>query len=184
MRVRRVGFTLVEVALAVAVGLIIVGGAVLTYQTLRHHASDLLAHDRLTVLQTCAEEYAAANAGVYPTASRGDLARMWSRQRPDDKNQNPWGGTTLNASGVIERGPATGGTSSSAAASFDTTAGFPIGTSVPAQRGMMMYVSATNAGPWIGATISETGTWTPVKGYAVATFDAEGMPYWDVKGGK
>src|SRR4051812_2125246 len=93
VRKARKGFTLVEVALAVAVGLIIIGGAVLGYNAVKDNASNSNARDRVLTAVSMVEEYASANGGRYPSAGT-TFTTMWKSKRPDDYNSSPWGGTT------------------------------------------------------------------------------------------
>lgn len=182
-RPRRRGFTLVEVALAVAVGLIIIGGAVVAYNALRESACNLTARDRLLSSQTFIEEFAAANGGLYPTSGTAQFVQMWQTKRPNDCNVNPWGGTTI-AQGALERVPLTGGATSATAVALSTvTNGFTEGVADPTMPGIMLYISTTGA-TWAKATQYGTGTVATAKNYAVFTFNKEGQPYWDVKGGR
>ncbi|MEM3074030.1 MAG: hypothetical protein QXK20_04745, partial [Nitrososphaerales archaeon] len=41
-------------------------------------------------LQQLVEEYAANNAGTYPTIE--SVRSLWKRKRPDDYLKSPWGG--------------------------------------------------------------------------------------------
>ncbi|MDB5096148.1 MAG: hypothetical protein JWM80_569, partial [Cyanobacteria bacterium RYN_339] len=102
IRKTRKGFTLVEVALAVAVGLIIIGGAVLGYNAVKDNASNSNARDRVLTAVSMVEEYASANGGKYPTAGANTFTTMWKTKRPDDYNSSPWGGATAGLNGVDE----------------------------------------------------------------------------------
>ena len=117
----RAGFTLVEVALTVAVGLIILGGAVMGYNAVKDSAASANARRKVDLAGATVVEYAAANFGRYPTsvpgATGGEYSAMWVRKRPEDFNASPWGGQTGDtADGVIELAPVTDGTTDPATA--------------------------------------------------------------------
>lgn len=187
MRVRsaRRGFTLVEVALAVAVGLIIIGGAVLGYGAVKNNASNANARDKILGAQSVVEEYASSNGGNYPAsvAAGGQFSTMWSKKRPDDYALSPWGGPA-GASGVYEIAPITGGTSPSASGSTTPVpATAPVANSTTNQSDII-YGSFTSAGLFGNIQAFSTSAYVPVKGYFVSIFDQNGNALWDVKGGK
>lgn len=98
------GFTLVEVTLAIVVGIILVAGATLIYNQARQSAGNSRANEKVMALQTVVEEFAAMNGGLYPDKV-GYVQGMWLRRRPDDFNKSPWGGqigpTFAPATGVV-----------------------------------------------------------------------------------
>jgi len=200
----RKGFTLVEVALAVAVGLIIIGGAVLGYNAVKDNASNSNARDRVLTAVSMVEEYASANGGRYPAAATGvqtsayagTFTTMWKNKRPDDYTSSPWGGQAGNTSyGVDELTQAapgaglTGGstispTAVTPAAVTSSVAGLMSASAVPGQAADMMYMGINTSAPWAGINAYSTSSFTAVKNYAVGIFDKNGVAWWDVKGGK
>lgn len=181
----RKGFTLVEVALAVAVGLIIIGGAVLGYNAVKDNASNSNARNRVLSAVTMIEEYSAANAGQYPNsaAAGGPFSTMWQAKRPDDKALSPWGGATGATTGVSESAPVDfGGT---AVATAETTAVQNAFTAASTLAANMLYVTpSVAANKFAGVTSQSTSSLVPVKNYAVGIADKAGAPWWDAKGGK
>jgi len=191
----RKGFTLVEVALAVAVGLIIIGGAVLGYNAVKDNASNSNARNRVLSAVTMIEEYSAANGGLYPAsaaAGTGPFTTMWVAKRSDDKAISPWGGAsggvTVNSAntGVTEVAPSNFGSADSAAATAATAGllGYTDGAAVATAATMQYASSTTAATPWAKVVATSTSSDTNVKNYAVGIADKTGDPWWDVKGGK
>lgn len=187
----RKGFTLVEVALAVAVGLIIIGGAVLGYNAVKDNASNSNARNRVLSGVTMIEEYAAANGGRYPASAvgTGSFSTMWSAKRPDDKNLSPWGGTcgagtgagTLAACGVSEFAPVDFGSTAAPTAASAAI----VTTTVVGNAANLCYVTpSAAANPWGAVTATSTSSLVTVKNYALGIYDKEGIPWWDCKGGK
>lgn len=182
----RKGFTLVEVALAVAVGLIIIGGAVLGYNAVKDNASNSNARNRVLSALTMIEEYSAANAGQYPAslaAGTGPFSTMWQAKRPDDKALSPWGGTTGGLTGVSESAPVDFGSTSTAVA---TTAAIDTAfVAAPGLAAQMLYVTpSVAANKFGGVTATSTSSLVAAKNYVVGIADKAGAPWWDAKGGK
>lgn len=183
----RKGFTLVEVALAVAVGLIIIGGAVLGYNAVKDNAANSNARDRVLTAVSMVEEYASANGGRYPSAGGNTFITMWKSKRPDDYNASPWGGTTAGTNGADEATTAFAGSTAAPSVATVTTAVTGIGTVGTADTNKaadMIYMPVAAAAPWASITAFSTASATAVKNYAVGIFDKNGQPWWDVKGGK
>jgi len=191
VRKGRKGFTLVEVALAVAVGLIIIGGAVLGYNAVKDNASNSNARNRVLSGVTMVEEYAAANGGQFPDSANagGSFTQMWEKKRPDDKATSPWGGTTGAEDGVDENDPVVAASldASAAVAAADITVG-DLSTVANAENAANMnYVSltkGTGSEEWASYTAGSTASKTTFKNYAVGIADKTGIAFWDVKGGK
>jgi prepilin-type N-terminal cleavage/methylation domain-containing protein len=181
----RKGFTLVEVALAVAVGLIIIGGAVLGYNAVKDNASNSNARNRVLSAVTMIEEYSAANAGQYPAsvaAGTGPFSTMWQAKRPDDKALSPWGGATGNTtSGVSESAPVAFEATAPAAATASVAGAFTAGATLAAN---MLYVTPSTADKFAAITATSTSSLSQVKNYAIGIADKAGTPWWDAKGGK
>lgn len=186
--ITRKGFTLVEVALAVAVGLIIIGGAVLGYNAAKDNASNSTARNRVLSAATIIEEYAAANQGSYPASASATSARkfgaMWKAKRPDDFNKSPWGGDvgtgTSALDGVIEYAPVTSSVTDSTAAATTTAGASATDTTLAA---VMQYASCTS-GKWAKTTAYSTQSDVTWKNYAVGIYDKVGNSWWAVQGGK
>lgn len=187
IRKARKGFTLVEVALAVAVGLIIIGGAVLGYNAVKDNASNSNARDRVLTAVSMVEEYASANGGRYPVAGGNTFITMWKSKRPDDYNSSPWGGTTAGADGADEATTAFAGSAAAPSVATVTAAVTGVGTVGTADTNKaadMIYMPISSNAPWASITAFSTASATAVKNYAVGIFDKNGQPWWDVKGGK
>ncbi|MEB3222921.1 MAG: prepilin-type N-terminal cleavage/methylation domain-containing protein [Candidatus Sericytochromatia bacterium] len=188
---KRAGFTLVEVALAVAVGLIVIGGAILAFNAVKENAANSNAQSRVLAGVTVVEEYSGNNSGTYPvSATGGTFTSLWSSKQGDAADDNPWGGVTGAASGAIEvtAGNFGSATESAAGALTETTAALTSGLTNGAAAGQsaaLLYVSGTTAAtPWAGVRQSSTMTTVGVKNYAVGICDKNGVPWWTAKGGK
>lgn len=195
LRQGRKGFTLVEVALAVAVGLIIIGGAVLGYNAVKDNASNSNARNRVLSAVTMIEEFSAANGGRYPTsaAAGGPFSTMWAAKRPDDASASPWGGLagagTGANDGVVEFAAANftvaaDPVGSDPASVTTTTAAIPTTVAVANAANLCYISSTTTATPWAAIVTTSTGAAVGVKNYAVGIHDKLGTPWWDAKGGK
>jgi prepilin-type N-terminal cleavage/methylation domain-containing protein len=187
LRRSRAGFTLVEVALAVAVGLIIIGGAVLGYNAVKDSAGNSNARDRLMTATAMVEEYAAANNGKYPTAGTNTFTTMWKSKRPDDYTSSPWGGQSGGPTGVDEATAAFAGASVSptvASVTGAVTGIGTIGTADPTKSADMIYMQISPTSPWAGLKEFSTASLVAVKNYSTGIFDKNGQPWWFALGGK
>jgi len=88
---KKKGFTLIEVTLAIVIGIVMIAGATLIYNQAKNSAGNSRASSKVVAFQQVIEEFAAQNQGVYPTNMR-DINDLWVRKRPDDWNKSPWGG--------------------------------------------------------------------------------------------
>jgi prepilin-type N-terminal cleavage/methylation domain-containing protein len=184
----RKGFTLVEVALAVAVGLIVIGGAIVGFNAVRENASNSAARQKVDAAVGIVENIAASSNQIYPASTADDTGRFsltWKAQRPDF-NANPWGGINADpVDGVTEiaAGDFGANTETAAAAATPLTAPAVAGT---VGAGNLIYRSASGAQPWGVAADIESGTATNkvVKGYVLSLYNKSGAPFWYVKGGK
>jgi prepilin-type N-terminal cleavage/methylation domain-containing protein len=88
---KKKGFTLIEVTLAIVIGIVMIAGATLIYNQAKNSAGNSRASSKVVALQQVIEEFAAQNQGIYPTSLR-DINDLWIRKRPDDWNKSPWGG--------------------------------------------------------------------------------------------
>jgi prepilin-type N-terminal cleavage/methylation domain-containing protein len=84
------GFTLIEVTLAIVIGVIMIAGATLLYNQSKISSGNSRAQAKVLALAQLVEEYAANNAGTYPTME--PVRSLWKRKRPDDYLKSPWGG--------------------------------------------------------------------------------------------
>ena len=91
LREKKRGFTLIEVTLAIVIGIILVACATLIYNQARNSAGNSRANAKVVALQSVVEEFAAMNGGLYPDRIPY-VQGMWERRRPDDFNKSPWGG--------------------------------------------------------------------------------------------
>lgn len=182
----RKGFTLVEVALAVAVGLIVIGGAIVGFNAVRENAQNSAARGKVDAAVAIVENLAASNNQIYPASNDttpSAVSTTWAKQRPDF-NANPWGGPTGDTTdGVTELAPgdfgsATSLTGPAAAATVLVAADAP---PTPANAGNVIYKTATTQ-QWGTVTDASIGQLKVVKGYVVSIYDKTGTP-WYANGG-
>lgn len=105
------GFTLIEVSLAIVIGVIILAGAITLYNQSKLSAGNSKAQEKSLALASLAEEMAANNNGQY--ASLAQLNNAWLTRR-DDARSSPWGGALNAADGGVAQ--AQNGTANGAAA--------------------------------------------------------------------
>lgn len=87
---RAAGFTLIEVSLAIVVGILVVAGSVALFQQSKVSAQNSAAKEKLMSLSMLIEEIDQRNYSL-PTMTQ--LRTHWKTRRPDDYNKSPWGGT-------------------------------------------------------------------------------------------
>ncbi|HEY9857530.1 MAG TPA: type II secretion system protein [Stenomitos sp.] len=87
---RNGGFTLIEVSLAIVVGLLVVAGAVVLFNQGRASAQNSAAKEKLLAVSMLVEEIEQRNQAL-PNLSQ--LRTAWKTKRPDDYDKSPWGGT-------------------------------------------------------------------------------------------
>lgn len=172
----RPGFTLVEVALTVAVGLIIMGGAIMGYGAVKDNASSAFARRKVNTGATVVVEYAAANFGRYPTsvagATGGEFSATWVRKNPDEYNVSPWGGKTMDTvDGVLEIAPITSGAEQAAAPDVTTLL-----ATDQTQAANMIYANLTNTGFVRLKQLSNPDAYL-VKGFVLSIHDRIGQPW-------
>lgn len=88
-KARNSGFTLIEVSLAIVIGLVVLGGAVALYQQARTSAQNAAAKEKLLAVSALIAELDARNFGL---PSLLQLRAALKLKRPDDYNVSPWGG--------------------------------------------------------------------------------------------
>lgn len=189
VREPRSGFTLVEVALAVAVGLIVIGGAVLGYHSVKDNVNNANARQRALMAYSIVEEYASANGGRYPVSRRdnGTFQQLWAAKHPEDKANNPWGGPTGDASdGAVEVDACDFSAGSREAAlslteTMPALLGSPIDRTTISNAGNLIYVSTTTTEtPWATVLEDSTKSIKAVKHFVVGICGKDGTPYWSV----
>lgn len=188
IRKGRKGFTLVEVALAVAVGLIVIGGAIVGFNSVRENAQNSAARQKVDAAVAIVESVAASNNQMYPTsvlaAPGGIVTSTWVKQR-QDWNANPWGGPVGDTvDGVTELAPAAFGSAAqlaapaAAATVLDAVSVPP----TPGNAGNLIYQSAAGT-QWGTVNDASVGQLKVIKGYVVSIYDKTGTP-WYANGGK
>lgn len=89
------GFTLIEVSLAIVIGIVVLAGAVAAYHQVRESAATSQMKDKVMTGAQVIEEIS-AQVGSYPNPTiPEDQARVivkYKRLRPDDYDKSPWGG--------------------------------------------------------------------------------------------
>jgi prepilin-type N-terminal cleavage/methylation domain-containing protein len=195
------GFTLIEVTLAIVIGIIMIAGATLIYNQAKTSAGNSRAQAKVVALQQLIEEFAAQNQGIYP-ASISDVNALWKRKRPDDWNKSPWGGLTgttyvptdlVNGLGVLTTtvpGTATAANTLANIAApgaiivrpFDGVAAANVGA--PGLVGGLAYDYDSANAVWSYSSDVMTNRPATVKGYAVYICDQQGRYPNFVTGGK
>ncbi|MBI6545341.1 MAG: prepilin-type N-terminal cleavage/methylation domain-containing protein [Cyanobacteria bacterium NC_groundwater_1444_Ag_S-0.65um_54_12] len=88
------GFTLIELGLAITIGLILLAGGVLGYQQAHDHAGDAAARQKVADLHGLVEDNF-TRTGAFPTLAT--LRAQWGAQRLGDATASPWGGPVVMA---------------------------------------------------------------------------------------
>lgn len=91
-RNRESGFTLLEVGLALTVGIMLLGASIYGYKALREQAGDANMRQKVQDLQMLVEELYTTSQN-YPDSTQ--LRNAWKHRRPQDYQSNPWGGLIL-----------------------------------------------------------------------------------------
>ena len=167
------GFTLIEVTLAIVIGVVVIAGATVLYNQAKNGAANSAAQSKVGAAASVVEEFAAKNFGTYPDATQ--FASAWKRARPDDYANSPWGGQAGNGGGS-NNGIITGTALAAVAAAVgDDTTG--------ARSGAIEYRKATTQ-----ATVSvydlQTESGKTIRGYGIWIYDAKGNGPNFVMGGK
>ena len=97
------GFTLIEVTLAIVIGVVVIAGATVLYNQAKNSAANSAAQNKVNAAAAIVEELAARNYGNYPEGTQ--IERAWARNRPDDFNVSPWGGASAATSGILVGNP-------------------------------------------------------------------------------
>lgn len=177
---RESGFTLIEVTLAIVIGVIMIAGATLLYNQAKTSAGNSRAQAKVIAASQVVEEFAANNNGMYPQTAQ--LRTLWPRKRSDDWNLSPWGGLIGTATQVPTGDNATavqnGIRLQGAEGTFDATiiAGTQTETVAvdPALAGVITYIRSTaNASGSIVDLV--TNSRKEFKGYAVWIHNTQGQ---------
>lgn len=177
------GFTLIEVALAIVIGVVIVAGATVLYNQTRTQTGNSTAKERAQSFSTLIEEYA-ANAGQYPDLTTANS--IWMTRRPDDNSLNPWGGTVVtyassSATFVID------GNDSLAPRTWmgDGDTAVPLlgkGVATVADRGRLYYFRCSSQGAVMFiddfSTMDSSASVDQGRGYFVAYVGPNGQHWW------
>lgn len=97
------GFSLLEVGLALSVGILLMGASIYGYRALRDQSGDAAMRQKVQDLQILVEELYAPRS-AYPDGNT--LSSAWKIRRAKDYGMSPWGGTIPVSSVDLE---ATGG---------------------------------------------------------------------------
>ncbi len=174
----RRGFTLIEVAFVVVVGLIILAGVITAYHANKAQAGGAAARQRLQLAQTVIEEFQ-AQTGSPPVSGSGQFSTMWSTRYPDQATISPWGGTTANpTTGVSEDPPWMDGTTDPATAPDKTATLTLDGT-----RSSNLHYTSIDQGRYVKVLAYYTGNSRSLKSYVLSIYDNTGTPWFDVAGG-
>lgn len=179
-KTRRPGFTLLEVALAAAVGILLTYGIIFNYQARKASAGDAVAHDRVMAAAAMLEGYVAAKGSLPPSGS-GEVARTWAAAHPDEKGASPWGGPTGDPLvGMVEDAPLAAG-SADATSAPDVTGAIARN---PARQSDLLYLTTAGSGKWVSITSRANPSAIACKGYVIGIYDRDGNPWQWVVGGK
>jgi len=133
------GFTLIEVSLAIVIGVIILAGGINLYNQTKVNAGNSKAQEKTQALAALVEELAAvSNNGEYPKLDT--VASQWSSRR-EDYLTSPWGGPLAANQWVVNFGapPANTGPMS-----WGTVVSAKYTTQV-ASAGQLMYIRSSGA---------------------------------------
>ncbi|MNK73616.1 hypothetical protein D3C87_931140 [compost metagenome] len=171
------GYSLLEVGLALSVGILLMGAAVYGYRSLREQSGDANMRQKVQDLQSLVEELYAARF-AYPTADT--LRDVWKARRPDDYRSSPWGGPVL---GLIDSDKGI----LSYALNHGNTTYHKERTSSSA--GAVHYVTVDNAGQPGSVDLWDMtrGSTVSVRAYAVAgdkIVNGSGRLFFHVQGGR
>lgn len=171
------GFTLIEVSLAIVIGVIVLAGAITLYNQSKVAAGNSKAQSKSLALAGLVEEISAARNGAYP--SLVDLNTVWN-QRRDDARANPWGGAI---SGNAIAAPAAGyawNTNATGAGKDGGTTGGVLESPV-ASAGQAVYITGFGPSTVYDLVSVRQATYS---GYIVGIADNIGRTWSFVNGGK
>lgn len=100
------GFTIIEVTLAIVIGVVVLASSSALYQQVRESAGNAKAKDKVMRIAAVIETVGAENHGHYPKLA--ELQAAWYATTPNDLGSSPWGGLAGNPGGWpdpnVERG--------------------------------------------------------------------------------
>jgi type II secretory pathway pseudopilin PulG len=176
----RQGFTLIEVALASIVGILVIYGAIVSFQMRKESAGNSVARERVNNALGTVASFMATN-GNYPVSGSNQFAAAWASLHPDEKSQSPWGGSTGDPTlGVSEDPPLAMGSLNPSTAP-DATASVTVNS---ARQANLYYVSLQNTANYVGVASSQNPTPLPQRGFVLSIYDSNGNPWLWVVGGK
>lgn len=162
------GFTLIEVTLAIVIGVVVIAGATVLYNQAKASAANTAAQSKVSAAAAMIEEFAAKNFGRYPEVTGDQFQKLWQRTR-EDYSASPWGGPTGHASGSI-------------AAALAANVG-EVSTETAGSVGVIEYRKAANTQLY---TVYDRQVLNDkeVRNYAVWIWDGKGMGPNFVMGGR
>ncbi|HEY9898335.1 MAG TPA: type II secretion system protein [Pantanalinema sp.] len=175
------GFTLLEIGLALGIGIIIAASVTVFYNQTRDNAGDAAMRQRLGSLQAVVETLYSAQ-GQSPSLT--DVQDAWKARRPEDYNKSPWGGdiaVTAASAGAV---PVLGDLQSGGDVNVDLDAKgvIPYGQESRMTAGGLYYYRLTDSQ---GPNASATGSvWdqtrkmqVPITGYGLAGLKSANKHY-------
>lgn len=157
------GFTLIEVTLAIVLGIFVVAGSILMYRQALLSAGNVKAQDKTSSLAVLIEEYA-VRTGRYPTHDQ--LRKLWVKNR-DDALLSPWGGSL----GSLGLGAADGIAMSSSAF---TDPWYPDTYFNPDYAGVIAYFVANNGAETKEVTDYDSNRARVYRGYVIGMWNQDG----------
>lgn len=182
------GFTLIEVSLAIVVGMLVVGGAMVLFQQSKVSAQNSAAKEKLIAASVLVTELGERN---YALPTMAQLQTVWKARRPDDYDKNPWGGTfPITGNNYIDGNDSLAAGTEYGSGPGGTVYGSPAPTAA-ADRGRIFYFRrdpSVNGKPYIWLhELSVFGTDDPqsvnrVTGYGLAMLGPNGEQWYFVAG--
>ncbi len=171
------GFTLIEVTLAIVIGVVVIAGATVLYNQAKASAANTAAQGKVNAAAATVEEFTAKNFGKYPSATQ--FIAAWTRNRPDDAGSSPWGGLAGDAAAA--NGSVAGIIVGTALADVDAAAATGL-TNINKVGAIEYRVSATNATASVYDIQTESAR--TVRGYGIWIYNGSGQGPNFVTGGK
>ncbi len=144
-------------------------------------AQDRYAQDRIRNAVAMVEAYR-GSAHRLPTGA--EFVAMWQAKSADDYDRSPWGGKLGPdvLAGTVALAPMVGDRTSATSEGGDSAG---VGVD-PRRAGALLYmpISAGPKGPWRALRATSNGHLVAVRDYAVGIYDSQGVPWWDVAGGR
>lgn len=182
---RNHGFTLIEVSLAIVIGVIVLAGAIVLFQQSKASAQNIAAKEKVDSLSMLVEEMEVRN---FELPSLAQIRTAWKARRPADYNLSPWGGSFPDAENTFIAGKDDVAVGQEIG---NSAAGEPFAGTSAADRGRLYYFrrDPTSTGPrhlWLDELQvygpSDTESVYRVTGFGVAILDSEGRQWYYVMG--